>query len=112
MATFTLTCIGDDRAGLVSDLSAPIRAHGASWHRSQMARLGGKFAGILEKAEKQITTVGRSIGEASRKTRTIERRLRGVESLASEQAQSLLGDLAEGDAVAEEEGSDGEGDEA
>ena len=36
----------------------------------------GKFAGILEKAEKQITTVGRSIGEASRKTRTIERRLR------------------------------------
>jgi DNA recombination protein RmuC len=72
----------------------------------------GKFAGILEKAEKQITTVGRSIGEASRKTRTIERRLRGVESLASEQAQSLLGDLAEGDAVAEEEGSDGEGDEA
>lgn len=47
MATFTLTCIGDDRAGLVSDLSAPIRAHGASWHRSQMARLGGKFAGIL-----------------------------------------------------------------
>jgi DNA recombination protein RmuC len=72
----------------------------------------GKFAGILEKAEKQITTVGRSIGEASRKTRTIERRLRGVESLASEQAQSLLGDLAEGDAAAEEEGSEGDGDEA
>ncbi|MCR1783327.1 amino acid-binding protein [Nocardioides carbamazepini] len=47
MATFTLTCIGDDRPGLVSDLSAPIRAHGASWNRSQMARLGGKFAGIL-----------------------------------------------------------------
>lgn len=47
MATFTLTCIGDDRAGLVSDLSGPIHAHGASWNRSQMARLGGKFAGIL-----------------------------------------------------------------
>lgn len=47
MATFTLTCIGDDRAGLVSDLSGPIHAHGASWTRSQMARLGGKFAGIL-----------------------------------------------------------------
>ncbi|NGZ99787.1 hypothetical protein G5V59_04035 [Nocardioides sp. W3-2-3] len=30
MATFTLTCIGEDRPGLVSDLSAPIRAHGAS----------------------------------------------------------------------------------
>ena len=47
MATFTLTCIGDDRPGLVSALSAPINAHGASWERSQMARLAGKFAGIL-----------------------------------------------------------------
>lgn len=47
MATFTLTCIGADRPGLVSDLSAPIHAHGASWNRSQMARLGGRFAGIL-----------------------------------------------------------------
>jgi glycine cleavage system regulatory protein len=47
MATFTLTCVGDDRPGLVSDLSAPISAHGASWERSQMARLAGKFAGIL-----------------------------------------------------------------
>jgi glycine cleavage system regulatory protein len=47
MATFTLTCIGDDRPGLVSALSAPISAHGASWERSQMARLAGKFAGVL-----------------------------------------------------------------
>jgi DNA recombination protein RmuC len=52
----------------------------------------GKFAGILEKAEKQISTVGRSLGEASRKTRTIERRLRGVESLTAEQSQDLLDD--------------------
>ncbi|TNM50243.1 hypothetical protein FHP29_00480 [Nocardioides albidus] len=47
MAHFMLTCIGNDRPGLVSDLSAPISAHGASWSRSQMARLGGKFAGIV-----------------------------------------------------------------
>src|SRR5215208_4752705 len=47
MATFTLTCIGDDRPGLVSALSAPIGAPGGSWERSQMARLGGKFAGVL-----------------------------------------------------------------
>ncbi len=47
MATFTLTCIGDDRPGLVSALSAAVNAHGASWERSQMARLAGKFAGIL-----------------------------------------------------------------
>jgi DNA recombination protein RmuC len=50
----------------------------------------GKFAGILEKAEKQIGTVGRSIGEAGRKTRTIERRLREVESLEAHEAAKLL----------------------
>jgi glycine cleavage system regulatory protein len=47
MATFILTVIGDDRPGLVSDVSAPINAHGASWERSQMSRLAGKFAGIV-----------------------------------------------------------------
>jgi glycine cleavage system regulatory protein len=47
MATFVLTVIGDDRAGLVSDVSARISAHGASWERSQMSRLAGKFAGIV-----------------------------------------------------------------
>ncbi len=47
MATFILTVIGDDRPGLVSAISAPISAHGASWERSQMSRLAGKFAGIV-----------------------------------------------------------------
>jgi len=47
MATFILTVTGDDRPGLVSDLSAPISAHGASWERSQLTRLAGKFAGIV-----------------------------------------------------------------
>jgi len=54
----------------------------------------GKFAGILERAEKQITTVGRSLGDASRKTRTIERHLRGVETLSGPEAAGLLGDAA------------------
>ncbi|MNT77870.1 RmuC family protein [compost metagenome] len=67
----------------------------------------GKFAGILEKAEKQISTVGRSLGEASRKTRTIERRLRGVESLTAEQSQDLLDDAAgeDEDGAVDERGS-------
>jgi len=54
----------------------------------------GKFAGILEKAEKQIHTVGKSLGDASRKTRTIERKLRGVETLSGEDARGLLEDAA------------------
>lgn len=47
MATFIVTALGEDRPGLVSALSAPINAHGASWKRSQMSRLAGKFAGIV-----------------------------------------------------------------
>jgi DNA recombination protein RmuC len=70
----------------------------------------GKFAGILEKAEKQIHTVGKSLGDASRKTRTIERRLRGVETLPHDPtAPALLADLA-GDevesAAGDEDGED------
>lgn len=68
----------------------------------------GKFAGILEKAEKQISTVGRSLGEASRKTRTIERRLRGVESLGGEQTRQLLGDIGLDGGDEEETDSDTE----
>ncbi len=47
MASLVLTILGDDRAGLVSAVSAPISAHGASWERSEMSRLAGKFAGIV-----------------------------------------------------------------
>ncbi|MCB0956427.1 MAG: hypothetical protein KDB06_11630 [Ilumatobacter sp.] len=48
MATLVLTALGDDRPGLVEALSRLISEHGGSWSRSEMARLGGKFAGIVE----------------------------------------------------------------
>jgi len=48
METLVLTVIGDDRPGLVSALSACLNAQGALWQRSQMSRLAGKFAGIVE----------------------------------------------------------------
>ncbi len=47
MTTLVLTVIGDDRSGLVEALSGVVAAHGGNWDRSQMARLGGKFAGIV-----------------------------------------------------------------
>ena len=47
MATFVLTAIGDDRAGLVNALADVIADHGGNWERSQMAELAGKFAGIV-----------------------------------------------------------------
>jgi len=64
MATLVLTVIGDDRSGLVSALSGVIADHGGSWERSQMARLGGKFAGIVlvavpdDRAEALISQLG------------------------------------------------------
>ncbi|MEI7036711.1 DNA recombination protein RmuC [Fulvimonas yonginensis] len=63
----------------------------------------GKFAGILEKAEKQINTVSKSLGEAGKKTRTIERKLRGVETLSGEVTQQLLGVVSELDDDVEED---------
>ncbi|GAA4403579.1 glycine cleavage system protein R [Fodinibacter luteus] len=48
METLVLTVIGDDRPGLVSALSSRLTARGALWERSQLLRLAGKFAGIIE----------------------------------------------------------------
>ncbi|HJV25750.1 MAG TPA: ACT domain-containing protein [Aromatoleum sp.] len=45
-----LTLIGDDRPGLVEQLSAVITLHEASWLESSMAQLAGKFAGVLKVA--------------------------------------------------------------
>jgi len=48
-----LTVIGDDRPGLVGELSTVISAHQGSWLESSMAQLAGKFAGIVEVAVDQ-----------------------------------------------------------
>jgi glycine cleavage system regulatory protein len=48
MNSFVLTVLGDDRPGLVDSLAGVISANGGNWERSQMARLGGKFAGIVQ----------------------------------------------------------------
>jgi glycine cleavage system regulatory protein len=47
MATLVLTVIGDDRPGLVDALASRVAAHGGNWDRSNLARLAGKFAGIV-----------------------------------------------------------------
>lgn len=42
-----LTVVGPDRPGLVNSLSERVAAVGATWTESRMARLAGKFAGIV-----------------------------------------------------------------
>lgn len=43
-----LTLIAADRPGLVERVSEVIAEHGGSWEQSRMARLAGRFAGILQ----------------------------------------------------------------
>jgi glycine cleavage system regulatory protein len=46
-SVLVLTVIGPDRPGIVQRLSDIVGAHGANWEESRMARLSGRFAGIL-----------------------------------------------------------------
>lgn len=43
-----LTIIGDDRPGLVEQLSSVITAHQGNWLESSLSHLAGKFAGVLK----------------------------------------------------------------
>jgi DNA recombination protein RmuC len=52
----------------------------------------GKFGAVLEKTRKQLDAARNSIDSAGQRTRAIERKLRGVESLSGEATQQLLGD--------------------
>ncbi|MET0617788.1 MAG: DNA recombination protein RmuC [Luteibacter sp.] len=51
----------------------------------------GKFATVLERTQKQLDSATNSIKNAGVRTRAIERKLRGVESLGGEESQALLG---------------------
>jgi glycine cleavage system regulatory protein len=42
-----VTVIGEDEPGIVEQISNLVLAAGANWEESRMARLAGKFAGIL-----------------------------------------------------------------
>lgn len=42
-----LTFVGDDRPGLVSEISQAVAAHGGTWLESRSVRLAGKFAGVV-----------------------------------------------------------------
>ena len=41
-----ITFVGDDRPGIVQDMSQRVTARGGNWLESQMTRLAGKFAGV------------------------------------------------------------------
>jgi glycine cleavage system regulatory protein len=45
--SYVITFIGDDRPGLVEQVSTVIENNRGSWHESRLSQLGGKFAGIV-----------------------------------------------------------------
>jgi glycine cleavage system regulatory protein len=47
MRDIVLTIVGTDRPGLVEAVAAAVARAGGNWLESRMARLAGKFAGIL-----------------------------------------------------------------
>ena len=58
VASLVVTIIGNDRPGIVERVSEVVLGAGANWEESRMARLAGKFAGILH------ITVARGADEA------------------------------------------------
>ena len=61
----------------------------------------GKFGGMLQKVQKNLETAGSQLDEViGKRTRAIERRLRQVQELPSEQSSEIL---AIGDAFVEDE---------
>jgi glycine cleavage system regulatory protein len=42
-----VTYIGDDRPGLIEQLSSTIEQNGGNWNESRSSQLGGKFAGLV-----------------------------------------------------------------
>ncbi len=60
----------------------------------------GKFGEILAKTKKQLEAAASTIGSAQSKTRTIERKLKGIESLNDGSSAALLG-FDDGDASAD-----------
>lgn len=46
-ATAVFTFVGDDRPGLVEQMAAIVGDHGGNWLESRLAKMAGKFAGIV-----------------------------------------------------------------
>lgn len=64
-----VTLIGVDRPGLVEAVSSAVTRYHGNWEASRMARMAGRFAGILR------------VSVAAEHARDLEEALRGLESL-------------------------------
>lgn len=65
--SLVLTVIADDKPGIVERLADQILAAGANWEQGRMARLAGKFAGLL-----QVTVDARHADDLAGNLRALE----------------------------------------
>lgn len=68
------------------------------WHLLSAVKTEfGKFVEILEKTQKKLQEASNTIDTATRKSRTIARKLKSVQTLPADEAESLLGQSTEND---------------
>ncbi|HEY7787285.1 MAG TPA: DNA recombination protein RmuC [Casimicrobiaceae bacterium] len=72
----------------------------------------GKFGELLSKTKDKLDSVGKTLDDAGRKSRTIARKLRDVEALPEAEAYRLLGDGAAAPASAEPDPADDQADDS
>ena len=63
----------------------------------------GRFADVLARTQKKIRQASESIEDAARKTRTIQRKLKGVQELGERESRRLLGEEGEENPAPREE---------
>jgi len=65
-----------------------------------------KYGQVWDKLGKQLATAQKTVAEAGIRTRSVERKLRDVETLEADESNSLTADLLDGDEIAEIVGLD------
>jgi glycine cleavage system regulatory protein len=65
--SLVITVVADDKPGIVEEISRVVLAAGANWEESRMARLAGKFAGIL-----RVTADAQNAGELAQALAALE----------------------------------------
>jgi len=89
--SLVVTLIGNDKPGLVEQLSDRILANGANWEESRMARLAGKFAGLLRVSVEadRAEALAASLRTVAGLTVIVEPSLQGVPEAGAAQAIRL-----------------------
>ncbi len=88
MKQLVITILGQDRPGLVEDISSAVLNHHGNWLTSNLSHLAGHFAGILEVTvpEEHLQELQDALYALSKLEVRIET---GVESLADNPAEKL-----------------------